>query len=89
LDFLPFAKRKKWANCWDEVKYCSGNHQLGNGEQDGQTGPTQLNQEQQCGNHSRMPDKPSTNGPIAKINYGITGFSQSVPLFFEVPYRWS
>jgi hypothetical protein len=20
---LPFTWRKKWANCWDEVKYCS------------------------------------------------------------------
>ncbi|MDF3193893.1 DUF2256 domain-containing protein [Pseudomonas sp. 1928-m] len=20
---LPFAWRKKWARCWDEVKYCS------------------------------------------------------------------
>jgi hypothetical protein len=20
---LPFTWRKKWADCWDEVKYCS------------------------------------------------------------------
>ncbi|RMT83957.1 hypothetical protein ALP40_100585 [Pseudomonas viridiflava] len=20
---LPFAWRKKWARCWDEVRYCS------------------------------------------------------------------
>lgn len=29
---LPFAWRKKWARCWDEVRYCSQRCRRGRGQ---------------------------------------------------------